>query len=184
MTDVSLNSGQKMSTNFNCNEQSDKNEVKEYGWRYQCWNCGHQVTLDAAFPEKCPGCGAGAGGWWGHLATTDVLEKLNQKTEDGIFIENSEVAMSGGMKSRTRILSQPPDAVEHGEAQNKGIYEPSPGQGRGRPRRGIPGDLINQLSQQGLSSRHISADLAARGFNLSYKSVQRYFKRQKQGSFP
>ena len=182
MTDVSLNSGQKMSTNFNCNEQSDKNEVKEYGWRYQCWNCGHQVTLDAAFPENCPGCGAG--GWWGHLVTAGVIGKPGQENEDGISIKNSEAMMPGGIKIPYRILSQRPGAVVHGEAQNNGIFEPSLGQGRGRPRRGIPGDLINQLSQQGLSSRQIAADLAARGFNLSYKSVQRYFKRQKQGSFP
>lgn len=157
-------------------------ETNGSGWRYQCKTCNCQVGIDTAFPKECPGCHAP--GWWGHLVTPSVLEKLNQKTEDGISIENSEIMMAGGITSRNRIMSQLPDAVVHGGAQNNGIFEPYLGQGRGRPRRGIPGDLINQLSQQGLSSRRIAADLAARGFNLSYKSVQRYFKRQKQGSFP
>jgi hypothetical protein len=152
------------------------------GWLYQCWRCGHQVTLDAAFPENCPGCGAG--GWWGHLVTAGVIGKPDQKNEDRTFIKNPNEMMPGGIKTPYRILSQLPDAVEHCEAENRGIYEPSPGRGIGRPRRGIPRNLINQLSLQGLSSRRIAADLAARGFNLSYKSVQRYFKRQKQGSFP
>ena len=97
--------------------------------------------------------------------------------------ENKVAKMPGGIKTCAGFLSHQNNDVVRPTARNNGPVQHSLGQGRGRPRRGIPGDLIDQLSQQGFGSRQIAADLAARGFNLSYKSVQRYFKRQQQGSF-
>jgi hypothetical protein len=98
--------------------------------------------------------------------------------------ENKVAKMPGGIKTCPGFLSHQNNDVARPTARNNGPVQHSLGQGRGRPRRGIPGDLIDQLSQQGLGSRQIAAELATRGFVLSYKSIQRYFKRQQQGSFP
>lgn len=177
MTNVSLETGKAKGEVFDCNGQSEKNEPLERelrvgeGWLYQCQSCDHQVTLDVAFPEKCPRCGAG--GCWGHLTTP------GEDTDN----KNDEVMMEWGIKIPQRILSQENNAVVCTGRQNNSIFQQTWARGPGRPCQPVPEDLIKEMDHQGLSSRKIAADLAARGFNLSYKSVQRYLRRQKQGSF-
>lgn len=150
------------------------------GWRYRCWACNYQVGIATAFPETCPGCGRS--GWWGHLTTVADNGTLGQKTGDGANMENLETIMPAGIKTRNVFLSQAFDAVGRSGGENEGIPETSPARDRGRPRRAVPEGLILELAGQGLGSRQIAADLEARGFHMSYKSIQRYFKRQKQGA--
>jgi len=146
------------------------NELKVgTGWRYRCWNCNRQVKIDKPFPKRCPGCGAT--GWWGHL-TPAVPRNNGEKDGDGI--KNYSETMPGGIKTQDLILSQLPDAVTHGVAQNEGILEPSQGQGRGRPRQTVPDDLILELAGQGFSSRKMVTELAKRGSpGIGYKTIQR-----------
>ena len=134
------------------------------GWLYQCRYCGHQVTIDAAFPEKCPGCGAG--GWWGHLVTLPEKRRKhgNKKGKD---------KMPGGVRIPNRILSQENNAMGLITRQNKSIAEPVLDRGRGRPCQPVPEDLIKELDHHGLSSRAIAAELGERGIEISYKTVQR-----------
>ena len=134
------------------------------GWRYQCWKCNRQVKIDKPFPKECPGCGAG-GSWWGHLVTPE-----NGKIT---YAENTP----GGIMVHKRILSQLPDDVGRCPLDSEGIYKPSHGQGRGRPRQNVPDDLIMELSGLGLSSRGMVKELATRGYpGKGYKVIQRRLK--------
>jgi len=82
--------------------------------------------------------------------------------------------MHGGIKTRDLILSQLPDAVEYHQRQNKGVYDATQGQGRGRPRQAVPDDLILELSGHGFSSRVMVDELDKRGFkDIGYKTIQR-----------
>jgi len=146
-------------------------------WEYRCTSCAKMITAGADFNELCPNCGGY--GWLCHLISrqthTSESPGLGQNVEGVITPPGN---LSQPIVANNRPLSgeteSPPAKLRDVSLSNN---KPGP-----KPR-GIPGDLINQLSRQGLSSRQIAADLAARGFNLSYKSVQRYFKRHKQGSF-
>lgn len=140
------------------------------GWRYRCLTCSFEVGIDKAFPETCPGCGAR--GWWGRLTASDI-GKLAQKNRDGDDIKNPNETMSGGINTPKRILSQQENAVVHGLAQNNGVFEPSQGRGRGRPRHDIPESLILELGKKGFSSRAMVGELSKRGLKVSYKTVQR-----------
>lgn len=143
------------------------------GWRYRCKSCGFEVGIDKAFPKTCPGPGCHAGGWWGHLVTPGASQNPNNGKVDETDNKNCEVKVPVGIMGHKGILSQLPDAVEHYEAQNKGIYKPSLGRGRGRPPKLVRQDLINQLASQGLSSRQIAGVLSQRGFYVSYRTVLR-----------
>ena len=126
------------------------NEITGSGWRYQCWHCGFQVTLDAAFPEKCPGCGVG--GWWGHLTP-----------QDGTRAENSRDKLPNPIKTRNDNLSQVIFENNNDILENN---RPGP-----RP---LPLDnMIKELASRGLSSRGIAAALTEQGISISYKTVQR-----------
>ena len=155
-------------------------------WQYICTGCGHLVTAGADFSQPCPSCGGH--GWICHWLkkpgpkTVTFPENgkncsdLTGKSVGGWSGEDNHKKegwdrMSDAISDSQPILSQP-DKPKNGIPANNG-----------RKQRPVPGDLINQLSQRGLSSRQIAADLAARGFHISYKSIQRYIKRQKQGNF-
>ena len=142
------------------------------GWHYQCKTCNYQVGIDVAFPKECPGCHAP--GWWGHLVTPGITQNLNNVKEGAGDNKNNEVKVSGGIKTHNRILSQLPDAVVCQPRENKGVYEPSHGQGRGRPRLSVPEDLIMELAGQGFSSRAMVEELAKHGVaGIGYKTIQR-----------
>lgn len=144
------------------------------GWRYQCWNCNHQIKIDKPIPRKCPSCGSTSkSGFWGHLVTPGDIGKPDQKIEDGFSVKNSETIMSGGIKTPKRILSQLPDALACQQHQNNRVFEPSQGRERGRPRQAVPEDLILKLASQGFSSRAIVARLNEQGISISYKTVLR-----------
>jgi len=138
------------------------------GWRYRCWTCGHQVKIDKPFPKKCPGCGAT--GWWGHL--TPVISQNGVK-KDGATVKTSNIKALGGVKTRDLILSQEETPLVHCQPYSEGDYEPTPGNGRGRPRKTVPEDLIKELDHQGFSSRAIEDELDKQGFKVGYKTIQR-----------
>lgn len=157
MTNVSLEKGKAKGEVFDCNGQSPKKEVLLNGelkvgdgWRYQCKSCDCQVKVDNAFPEKCPGCGAG--GWWGHLTA-----------QSGIRGKNSRDKIPKPVKTRSNILSQPIFNNNNDVLENTG-----PG------RKPLPLDgIVKELASQGMSSRGIAAALIEQGINVSYKTVQR-----------
>ena len=140
-------------------------------WEYRCMDCPHVVLAGADFNEPCPKCG-------GHRWICHWLRRPGAtaaKSADGAAQDNN-CNNKGWDKTpddktdSPPILSQPYKPVDGAQHQN------------GRRRRVVPGELITQLSQQGLSSREIAADLAARGFSMSYKSVQRYLRTRSQGA--
>ncbi len=141
------------------------------GWRYRCKSCNFEVGIDKAFPKTCPGCHAG--GWWGQLVTPDITQNIDGVKKDGVDSKNSDVKVPEGIMGRKGILSQQDNAVVCAEAQNKGVYETSPGQCRGRPLQKVPVDLIKQLDIEGFSSRAMVSELDQRGFKVSYKTIQR-----------
>ena len=132
-------------------------------WEYRCTSCGHQVTVGADFNEPCPSCGSH--GWMCHW-----LKKPG--ATPGKSADNVSQARSSESQGWDKIFSEKYPVENLSQPENN---KPGP------KSRGLPGDLINQLSQQGLSSRQIAADLGTRGFHISYKSIQRYLRRQKQG---
>lgn len=158
-------------------------------WQNICVGCGTQVeTHGADLPGQCPKCH----GWrwlchwlnppekekigkrWGQLTTPSVFAKLSQEIGDDIDIKNNGKTMAGGINTRKGILSQDNNAVVYAQRHNKGVYEPSPAKGRGRPRQVMPDDLILELASQGFSSRAIVEELAKRGSpGIGYKTIQR-----------
>ena len=136
------------------------------GWRYQCKSCDYQVKVDSAFPEKCPGCGAG--GWWGHLtsqgpkspkSTTAKPEPLSgeryQDTTPDFCPPKSDVVVAKRLTDKNAVT--PPDN----------------GGKRGRPLVMLPDDLIQQLSNDGLGAIRIAEKLKEQGIEISYKTVLR-----------
>jgi len=142
------------------------------GWRYQCKSCGHEVGIDATFPEKCPGCRAG--GWWGHLTPG---KSQNDVKKDGDAVKTFSIKAPGGIKTQAGFLSRPDKPLvccqPNSEGDSEGDYKPAPGNGRGRPRHLVPEDLIRDLTCRGCTSRVIAATLAERGIDVSYKTIQR-----------
>ena len=139
------------------------------GWRYQCKSCGHKVGLDAAYPKKCPGCGAP--GWWGCLVTPVISQ--NGVKKDGATVKTTNIKALGGVKTRDLILSQEETPLVHCQPYSVGDYEPTPGNGRGRPRKTVPEALIKKLDHHGFSSRAIEDELDKQGFKVGYKTIQR-----------
>ena len=120
------------------------------GWRYQCKSCDYQGKVDNAFPEKCPGCGAG--GWWGHLTS-----------QNGVSVEILRDKLINPAKPQSSILSQP---VCEGKNDVSGHNGPG--------RKPLPLDgIVKELASQGMSSRGIAAALIEQGINVSYKTIQR-----------
>jgi len=134
-------------------------------WQYICVGCGEVVMAGVDFAGNCPKCHGSR--WMCHW-----LKKPG--AIPGKSAESVSQAHSSEPQGWDRIVFEKSPV---GNLSRPGNNKPGP------KSRGLPGDLITQLSQQGLSSRQIAADLAARGFHFSYKSVQRLLKRQKQGSF-
>ena len=120
-----------------------------------------------------PWCTCDAPGWWGHLVTPSVSQNFNGENREGADNKNNENKLSWGMKTPYRILSQENNAVVCATPQNNGIFEPSLGQGRGRPRQTVPENLIMELNSQGFSSRAMAARLNEQGIAVSYKTIQR-----------
>ena len=139
------------------------------GWRYRCLSCGHKVGLDVAYPKECPGCHAG--GWWGHLVTPEISQ--NGVKKDGATAKTTNIKALGGIKTQDLFLSQEETPLVHNQPYSKGDYEPTPGNGRGRPRKSVPEDLIKDLDRQGFSSRAIEDELDKQGFKIGYKTIQR-----------
>ena len=155
-------------------------------WEYGCMGCGHLVTAGGDFNQPCLSCGGH--GWICHwlkkpgariMQFSEIGKTHNDLTEKSVKKPSGDDnhkkegwdRMSEVISGSQPVLSQP-DKPKNGIPANNG-----------RKQRPVPGELITQLAQQGLSSRQIAADLAARGFHISYKSIQRFLKRQKQGSF-
>ena len=146
------------------------------GWRYQCWKCNYKVGIDKPFPKECPGCGAR--GWWGHLVTPGITQNPNNVKEGAGDNKNYAVKVVGGIRTQNLFLSHDNDAVVCQPHENKGVYEPSHGQGRGRPRLTVPEDLIMELDGQGFSSRAMVEELAKHGVaGIGYKTIQRRLQR-------
>lgn len=153
------------------------------GWRFQCWKCNYKVGIDKPFPETCPGCQAP--GWWGHLVCPNNSKKDGDHVKTlgnfGKVAENTEIDTNlssdktpGGIMVHKRILSQLPDDVGRCPLDSEGIYKPSHGQGKGRPRLTVPEDLIMELAGQGFSSRAMVEELAKHGVaGIGYKTIQR-----------
>ena len=133
------------------------------GWRYRCKSCGHQVGIDTAFPEKCPGCGAG--GWWGRLTT----ENSHSATQE----------MAPTISPYPEELCHPKtdsDMCGFGQSKgdSRGILTPEKPDGRRGPKfRNLPDDLIMDLAGQGQGAKRIAEVLEGRGIRISSRTINR-----------
>jgi len=129
------------------------------GWRYCCKTCGHELGIDKAFPEKCPGCQAG--GWWGNLTA---------KTPRGII-----PAVLG---YPNQLCHGADHAAMRQSAQNngdsRGVLTPEKLEGRRGPKfKATPDDLILELSGQGNRPKEIAMALEGQGIRISARTVHR-----------
>lgn len=130
------------------------------GWRYQCKKCGYKVGLETAFPETCPGCGAG--GWWGHLVTTGTATPDPINSHNGIMQTNN---LSGNQPAMSEV---------------GGIKDGKKGNGhRGRPKTTMPEVLIKGLVSQGYGCVVIAQKLTEQGTPVHYSTIWRYLQRSK-----
>lgn len=130
-----------------------------HAWRYHCRRCGHEVDLLAAFPETCPGCGAG--GWWGKLTTTggSATSPTMSEYSDELWRATTDSPM-------------------HESGANNGILAAplTVTRGRGRPFMPTPDDLITELAAEGYGCRRIADELGLRGEVVSPRTVARRMK--------
>ena len=126
------------------------------GWRYQCKRCAREVGIDAAFPETCPGCGAG--GWWGKLTSAERCDT------------------TPSVSNHTPELCHPfDDAVVGESAQNRAIPGAPHGvkPGRGRPTMPLPEGMMRELAGQRFGAKRIAQELEAKGITVSSRTINR-----------
>ena len=134
------------------------------GWRYECWTCRHQVTLDAAIPQTCPGCGHA--GWWGHLVTLPKVAADNKSPVKELWQQERD-SVTGERRQNTGDLTA--------------VGEPHR---RGPKFHATPDDLIKELAGQGHGPRVITRELEERHKPVPLRTVcRRLAALRQQGSF-
>ncbi len=138
-------------------------EVDDSQWLYVCTRCGNQVTADVTFHSNCPDCHGSS--WSCYLV------------ENGSEPKTPEHQAAEPIKSQAEFC---PSLI------NPDTSPLAPFQAHktraGRKALPMPGELIKELSGQGLSSRQIAQELERWGTRVSYKTILRVLSGQKQDS--
>jgi len=148
-------------------------------WLNICVDCGHQLTTHGSeLPGECLECHGTR--WLCHLSQNDP--EAAQESEISGGKPADPIKTGNGILSQGSTFNKMTKTPELSETESARVQENLTRPRRGRKPRAVPGDLIKELSDQCYSSRQIAEELDRRGFQMSYRSIQRYLVRQKQGS--
>jgi len=152
--------------------------TRRHQWLNICIGCGrHKTTHGPELPSECPECHGTR--WLCHLLSQNEPEAA-QENKISRGKPADPIKTGNGILSQGSTFNKMTKTSELSEMESARVQENLTRPRRGRKPRAVPGDLIKELSDQGYSSRQIAEELDRRGFQMSYRSIQRYLVKQNQ----